>query len=93
MRAVPTDMSDLWALEMDVEYSGGVALDIEARLEMRELDFYNGVVNSNAESSSVAEVTPDLLEDFKHLEDELRLSDGAVNSPEKEAENHKGGEC
>lgn len=90
MRAVPTDMSDLWALEMDVEYSGGVALDIEARLEMRELDFYNGVVNSNAESSSVAEVTPDLLEDFKHLEDELRLSDGAVNSPEKEAENHKG---
>ena len=90
MRAVPTDMSDLWALEMDVEYSGGVALDIEARLEMRELDFYNGVVNSNSESSSVAEVTSDLIEDFKHLEEELRLSEAAVSSTEKEAGDHRG---
>ncbi|XP_074280640.1 uncharacterized protein LOC141605664 [Silene latifolia] len=90
MRAIPTDMNDLWALEMDIEYSGGVVLYIEARLEVGELDSHSGMVDENMESSSSGEVTTDLLEDFRHLQEALKLSDAASDSSHQlDAEDHR----
>ncbi|KAL9224348.1 hypothetical protein vseg_000391 [Gypsophila vaccaria] len=77
MRAIPTDMNDLWALEMDIEYSGGFVLYIEARLEAGELDSHSGTIDENIEATSTGEVESNLLEDFKHLQEELNLSAGA----------------
>ncbi|KAK9697072.1 hypothetical protein RND81_08G012800 [Saponaria officinalis] len=77
MRAIPTDMNDLWALEMDIEYSGGVILYIEARLEVGELDSHNGMIDENIESTSSGDVPTNLLEDFK---EELNLSAGATDT-------------
>lgn len=77
MRAVPTDMTDFWALELDIEYSGGAALHIEARLE--ELDLKNNTALDTA-GSSFDGVTKDLLEGIEHLEEDLKLS-GESNIP------------
>lgn len=82
MRAVPADADDLGALEMDVEYCGGLVLYIEARLEVGELDLPNGTSEPSTESSSGGEEMTDLLEDFRHLEGEFKLSDG-VGSKEQ----------
>ncbi|GMH21982.1 hypothetical protein Nepgr_023825 [Nepenthes gracilis] len=83
MRAVPTDMNDVWAVEMDIEYSGGMVIYIKARLEVGELDSQNGTVHPNVESSSDGEVTKALLEGFEHLEQELKLSGTAFDSTEQ----------
>ncbi|GAB2225445.1 hypothetical protein Droror1_Dr00006237 [Drosera rotundifolia] len=69
MRAVPTDMNDVWAIEMDIEYSGGMVLYVESRLEVGELDAQNGVVAQNMESGSDGELTTHLLEGFEQHEE------------------------
>lgn len=93
MRAVPTDMNDVLAMEMDIEYSGGMVLYVEARLEVPELDSQNGLVDPNPEASSVGEATTNLLEDFKNLRDDFKLFDGNYDSSErKDAEDLKHGE-
>ncbi|KAA8527964.1 hypothetical protein F0562_035167 [Nyssa sinensis] len=83
MRVLPSDMNELWALEVDIEYSGGVLLDIETRLEVRELGLQEGIVDTNSESSSVGEVTPDLLEGFEYFGKQLKLSEGTVEAIEQ----------
>lgn len=89
MRAVPTDMNDIWAIEMDIEYSGGAVLCIETRLEVPELDSQNSTV----ESSSVGEATTDILEEFEQMQEDLKLSDGKNDSSEqKDTEDLKLGE-
>ncbi|XP_057545348.1 uncharacterized protein LOC130824383 isoform X1 [Amaranthus tricolor] len=90
MRAVPMDMNDVWAIEMDIEYSGGVVLNIETRLEVRELDSQNDLLDHNIETSSLGEETADLLEDFKHLQEDLKLSVGNNDASEqKDSEDSK----
>ncbi|KAF8014755.1 hypothetical protein BT93_H0529 [Corymbia citriodora subsp. variegata] len=79
MRIVPQDMSEIWAFEVDIEYSGGVILDIETRIEVHELDLQNDMSNSE-------EVSPDLLEDFERLGKQLNLSEGANDAPEGKGE-------
>lgn len=80
------DMNEAWAFEIDIEYSGGAALDIETRLEIHELDLQKGLVDSNLESNSVEEVTSDLLEGFECYGKQLNLSKGKVNLTEHEDE-------
>ncbi|KAL3724973.1 hypothetical protein ACJRO7_030050 [Eucalyptus globulus] len=79
MRIVPQDMSEIWALEVDVEYSGGAILDIETRIEAHELDLQNDISNSE-------EVSPDLLEDFESLGKQLNLSEGENDASEGKGE-------
>lgn len=67
MRILPVDMHEVWALEVDVEYSGGMVIDVETRLEVRELDSQKGIVDSDTESSSVGEIPSDLLEGFEYF--------------------------
>lgn len=77
MRVLPTDMNELWALEIDIEYSGGAVLDIETRLEVRELEYQKGLVDTNLESGSVGQVTSDLLEEY--LGKQLKLPEETVD--------------
>ncbi|XP_040998416.1 uncharacterized protein LOC121244416 isoform X2 [Juglans microcarpa x Juglans regia] len=67
MRILPVDMNEVWAFEVDIEYSGGIVIDIETRLEVRELDSQKGVVDLDMESSSVGEIPSDLLEGFEYF--------------------------
>ncbi|KAF5747280.1 hypothetical protein HS088_TW06G01461 [Tripterygium wilfordii] len=81
MRVCPTDMNEVWALEVDIEYSGGAIFDVETRVEVRELDLQKGVADSNSESSSI-NVSPDLLEGFEQLGKQLNLSEGTIDAEE-----------
>ncbi|OVA10764.1 protein of unknown function DUF2404 [Macleaya cordata] len=83
MRVLPMDMNEVWAIEMDFEYSGGAILDVETRLEVREPDFEKGIVNRGLESSSVGEASSDLLEGFEYLGNQMQLSGEIVDEIEK----------
>lgn len=79
------DMNEVWAIEVDIEYSGGVVLDIETRLEVRELDFQKGLVDSDPGSGSVGEISSDLLEGFECYGKQLSPTGGTVEKkPEQE---------
>lgn len=83
MRVLPTDMNEVWALEVDIEYAGGVVLDIETRLEVRELDVQKGIVDVNSEeASSVGDVASDLLEGFEYFGKQLNISEGQEHKDE-----------
>ncbi|KAK9278969.1 hypothetical protein L1049_028551 [Liquidambar formosana] len=83
MRVLPVDMNEVWAFEIDIEYSGGALLDIETRLEVRELENQKRLADINSESSSVGGVTSDLLEGFECYRKQLTLSHGTVDPPEQ----------
>ncbi|XVF26310.1 hypothetical protein REPUB_Repub14bG0005200 [Reevesia pubescens] len=73
MRLLATDMNEVWAFEVDAEYSGGILLDLETRLEVHDLDFQEGIVDPNSESNSVENMSSDLLEGFEHLGKHLNI--------------------
>ena len=73
MMLLDTNMNEVWAFEVDAEYSGGILLDVETRLEVRDLDFQKGIVDTNSESNSVENMSSDLLEGFEHFGKNLNL--------------------
>lgn len=92
IRVLPTDMNEAWAWEVDIEYCGGLVLDIETRLEVHDLDLHQGVMDTNSGSSSAEYVSPDLLEGFEYFGEQLNLSEGTVDAQErKDAGNPKHG--
>ncbi|KAK1441568.1 hypothetical protein QVD17_07569 [Tagetes erecta] len=62
IRVVPSELKEVVAMEIDIEYRGGVALDIETRLEVQELE--------NSDAKSADEVTTDLQKSDKIRKDE-----------------------
>ncbi|WJX19068.1 hypothetical protein P8452_08801 [Trifolium repens] len=82
MRVLPMEMSEVWALEVDIEYSGGALLEIETRLEVRELELHAETEDSNSEPSNVA-VPSDLLEGFEYLGKQLKLEERENDCQEK----------
>ncbi|OIW13081.1 hypothetical protein TanjilG_08114 [Lupinus angustifolius] len=75
MRVLPMEMSEVWALEVDIEYSGGLILEIETRLEVRELELQKGTEDSNPESNNVGTVPSDLLEGVAYFGKELDIAE------------------
>ncbi|KAK6646197.1 hypothetical protein PHAVU_L006701 [Phaseolus vulgaris] len=75
MRVLPMEMSEVWAVEVDIEYSGGALLEIETRLEPRELELDAGTENSNPQPNNAGAVPSDLLEDFKYFEEQLNFEE------------------
>uniref|UniRef100_A0A2N9FD38 SMP-LTD domain-containing protein n=1 Tax=Fagus sylvatica TaxID=28930 RepID=A0A2N9FD38_FAGSY len=84
MRILPMDTNEVWMLEVDIEYSGGAILDIETRLEVHDLDFQKGIVDSDTGSGSVGDVSSDLLEGFEYFGKQLNLSEETVNERKEE---------
>lgn len=76
------EMSEVWALEVDIEYSGGVVLEIETRLEVRELELHRGTEDSNPEASNVGSVPSDLFEGFEYLK-QLNLTESTNDLQEQ----------
>lgn len=74
------DMNEIWAFEVDLEYSGGVILDIETRIEVKDMDLQKELVDPNSESNSL------LLEEFEQLGNQLNLSDGKSDELDQKGE-------
>lgn len=72
MRVLPMEMSEVCALEVDIEYSGSAILEIETRLEVGELE----KEGSNPESNNVVSVPSDIIQDFENLDKQLGLAEG-----------------
>ncbi|XP_038893872.1 uncharacterized protein LOC120082676 [Benincasa hispida] len=86
IRVLPFELNEVWALEVDFEYSGGFALDIETRIEVHELDLQKSAVDSKSDSSDVGEVSS-LLEDY--LGKQLSASEGTDHNEEGGSGNSK----
>lgn len=86
MRVLPIEMSEGSALEVDIEYSGSAVLEIETRLEVRELELQREKEGSNPESSNVGSVSSDLLEGFEYFGKQLNLAEGMndLNEPKED---------
>ncbi|KVI07466.1 testis-expressed protein 2-like [Cynara cardunculus var. scolymus] len=74
MRVLPTDLKEVVAMEIDIEYYGGAVLDIETRLEVQELENPESL-DTNSDSKSVDDVTTDLLEGFEYFGEQLKLNE------------------
>ncbi|XP_017242769.1 uncharacterized protein LOC108214989 isoform X2 [Daucus carota subsp. sativus] len=81
MRVLPSDMNDIMALELDIEYRGGAVLDIETRVEVCGIDISENMT-SNLDPTSVDEVTSDLLEGIEHYGNQFKLSKGEADKTE-----------
>ncbi|MED6119978.1 hypothetical protein PIB30_016779 [Stylosanthes scabra] len=82
MRVLPMEMNDVCTFEVDIEYSGGVVVEIETRLEVYELQKAKATEGSNPESSNAGAAPSDLLEGFEDLSKQLNLGDGVNDSEE-----------
>lgn len=83
MRVLPSDMNEVWSLEIDVEYLGGMVLDIETRLEIRELEIEGEETRYNG--NTAGEVTSELLEGF-YLGKQLKLSEETIDDIQRKDE-------
>ncbi|XP_004512702.1 uncharacterized protein [Cicer arietinum] len=76
MRVLPVEMSEVCALEIDIEYSGSAILEIETRLEVGELECHRGAEGLNPESTNAGSVPSDILQDFEYFDKQLGLAEG-----------------
>ncbi|CAN1166948.1 Testis-expressed protein 2 [Linum perenne] len=86
IKVLPVDMNDVWTWDVDVEYCGGVVLDIETRLEVCDPDLQKGIVDTNNESSSGGDISSDLLEGFENYGKQLNIPEGTADTQEHKEE-------
>ncbi|KAK4428214.1 Nucleus-vacuole junction protein 2 [Sesamum alatum] len=86
MRVLPSDMNEMWALEIDVEYLGGAVLDIETRLEIRELESEE---ETRFDTNTAGEVTSDLLDGFEYLGKQLKLPEDTIHEMKQKDEGYR----
>ncbi|RDX92182.1 Testis-expressed protein 2 [Mucuna pruriens] len=75
MRVLPMEMSEVWAVEVDIEYCGGALIEIETRLEVRELELHAGTEDSNPQPNSAGSVPSDLLEGVEYFGKQLNFAE------------------
>ncbi|CAH8381357.1 unnamed protein product [Eruca vesicaria subsp. sativa] len=63
-RVLPMEMNGVWAFELDIEYSGEAVIDVETRVNIREVDLQKGITDTRLQPSSVGEVSSNGVEDF-----------------------------
>ncbi|XP_009408154.2 uncharacterized protein LOC103990667 [Musa acuminata AAA Group] len=78
MRVFPMDLNEVWSMEVDIEYSGGIILDIETRLEVREPELQKDIIKTSLESNSAGEVNSDFLEGIEHYGNQLKSSSNST---------------
>ncbi|XP_062221429.1 uncharacterized protein LOC133920862 isoform X2 [Phragmites australis] len=86
MRVLPLDLNELWAFEVDFEYSGGVLLNLETRLEVQEPELQNDIIKTSFGADSDEEINSDLLESFEQYGNQFRDSQNSVYSVEEKDE-------
>lgn len=90
IRVLPSNMDELWAFEIDMEYSGGAILNVETRLEVQELDSEEGKGLTSG-TNALDKVPSDLLEDFEVLGEQLNFSEKRDEIVEKDGESKADG--
>ena len=80
MRVLPLDLNELWAFEVDFEYSGGILLHIETRLEVQEPELQKDIMKSNFGADADGEVDSDLLESIEQYGNQFKGSHTSASS-------------
>ncbi|URE19262.1 Putative integral membrane protein conserved region (DUF2404) [Musa troglodytarum] len=78
MRVFPVDLNQVLSMEIDIEYSGGIILDIETRLKVRELELQKDLIKTSLESNSTDELNSDFLEGIEHYGNQLKSSSNSA---------------
>ena len=86
MRVLPLDLNELWAFEVDFEYSGGILLHIETRLEVEEPELQKDLMKTNFGTNSNGEVDSELLESIEQYGNQFRGSRNSDSSVEEKEE-------
>ncbi|CAN6245533.1 unnamed protein product [Urochloa humidicola] len=84
MRVLPLDLNELWAFEVDFEYSGGILLHIETRLEVQEPELQKDIMKSNFGADADGEVDTDLLESIEQYGNQFKGSHTSSLAGEKD---------
>ncbi|XP_072995502.1 uncharacterized protein [Typha latifolia] len=74
MRVLPLNLNEVWAVEVDFEYSGGILLHIATRLEVHEPELQKDIIRASLETDSNGEVSEDFLEGIEHYGHQLKSS-------------------
>jgi hypothetical protein len=86
MRVLPLDLNELWAFEVDFEYSGGILLHIATRLEVEEPELQKDLMKTNFGTDSNGEVDSELLESIEQYGNQFRGSRNSDSSVEEKEE-------
>ncbi|CAN6162867.1 unnamed protein product [Urochloa humidicola] len=74
MGVLPVELNELLAFEVDFEYSGGILLHIETRLEVQEPELQKDIMKSNFGADAVGEVGADLIESIEQCDNQFKGS-------------------
>ncbi|WZZ18766.1 hypothetical protein YC2023_111855 [Brassica napus] len=89
-RVLPMEMSGVWAFELDIEYSGEAMIDVETRVDIREVDLQKGITDTRLQPGEVPPNPVGGVEDFErqlvqnggsNKTDESKGSKGTKTSP------------
>ncbi|KAL6911306.1 hypothetical protein ACP4OV_000111 [Aristida adscensionis] len=86
MRVLPLDLNEMWAFEVDFEYSGGILLNVETRLEVQEPELQKDIMKTRFGADSDGEVDSDLLDSIEQYSNQFRESQNSVSSVEEKDE-------
>ncbi|CAN6215511.1 unnamed protein product [Urochloa humidicola] len=75
MRVVPLDLNELWAFEIDFEYSSGILLHIETRLEIREPELEKDIMRTGLKDGSNGDVGSDVLDSIEQYGNQFMSSE------------------
>lgn len=94
MRVLPVDLSEVWAVEVDIEYSGGIVLDVETRIEVCEQELQKDDLDKSLGLSTAGEINSDLPEGVDYHGNHLGFPSTSANQMENRDEGgDKVGEC
>ncbi|PAN22172.1 hypothetical protein PAHAL_4G002100 [Panicum hallii] len=82
MRVLPLDLNEMWAFEVDFEYSSGILLHIETRLEIQEPELEKDIMRTSLKDDSNGDMGSDVLDSIEQYGNQLRSSealDSVVN--------------
>jgi len=75
MRVLPLDLNEMWAFEVDFEYSSGMLLHIETRLEIPEPELEKDIMSTSLEDDSNGDMGSDVLDSIEQYGNQLRSSE------------------
>ncbi|CAL5050307.1 unnamed protein product [Urochloa decumbens] len=88
MRVVPLDLNELWAFEVDFEYSSGILLHIKTRLEIQEPELEKDIMRTSLKDGSNGDVGSDVLDSIEQYGNRFMSSealDSVVEDNEADA--------
>ncbi|XP_066375886.1 uncharacterized protein [Miscanthus floridulus] len=82
MRVLPPDLNESWAFEVDFEYSSGILLHIETRLEVQAPELEKDILKTNIKDDSNGDVGSDFLDSIEQYGNQFRPSEALDSAAE-----------